>query len=59
MVEIVFVRVQEDIGVDHHGVRSPLEVRDDRPVVMLAEYHPEPRLDQVEHDVRSVPSEVI
>ena len=47
VIEIVFVRVQEDIGVDYHGVRGPLQVSNDGPVVMLSEYHPEPRLDQM------------
>ena len=56
VVEIVFVGVQEDIGVDYHGVRSPLQVSNDSSIVMLSEYHPEPRLDQVQHNVRSVTS---
>ena len=56
VVEVVLVRVEENVGVDYHGVRGPLEVRYDRPVVMLSEDHPEPRLDQVQHNVRSVQS---
>ena len=56
VVQIVFVRVQEDVGMNHHGVGRLLKVSNDRPVVMLSEYHPEPRLDQVKHHVRGVPS---
>ena len=58
MVQVVFVRVQEDVGVHHHGVGRPLQVGNDCPVVVLPEYHPEPGLDQVQHDVRGVPPHV-
>ena len=35
VVEVVLVRVQEDVGVHHHRVRGLLEVRDHRPVCTL------------------------